>query len=92
MEKAYLWSSSLNLQGIRADTDFEGKSLKSLMKRANKLRADHVLIVGDQELEKNQLILRNMTTKEQTIIPGNDAVDAVVETITNNQTRKKISG
>lgn len=89
MEKAYFWSSSLNLKGIRSDTDFQGKSLKSLMKRANKLGAGYVLIAGDQELENNQLIFRNMTTKEQTIIPGRNPVDAMATIITNNQIEEK---
>ncbi|MFU8770394.1 MAG: His/Gly/Thr/Pro-type tRNA ligase C-terminal domain-containing protein, partial [Desulfotignum sp.] len=59
----------LNQAGIRTDTDFRGKSLKSLMKRADKLNARHVLIAGQAELETGELILRNMATKEQTAIP-----------------------
>ena len=68
LAKAYHWSCDLNLAGFRTDVDFRGKSLKSLMKRANKLNATHVLIAGDNELAENQLILRNMNTKEQTFI------------------------
>lgn len=65
LEKAYHWSCELNRQGIRTETDFRGKSLKALMKRANKLNAPFVLIVGENELAENQVILRNMETKEQ---------------------------
>jgi histidyl-tRNA synthetase len=68
LAKAYHWSCDLNLAGFRTDVDFRGKSLKSLMKRANKLNAAHVLIAGENELAENQLILRNMNTKEQTFI------------------------
>ncbi|MCP3945054.1 MAG: histidine--tRNA ligase [Desulfobacteraceae bacterium] len=74
MEKAYQWSCELNQQGVRTEVDFRGKSLKSLMKRANKLNANHVLIAGEDELNKNQLILRNMNTKDQTFI----AIDNLV--------------
>ena len=38
------------------------------MKRANKLNASHVLIAGENELAENQLILRNMNTKDQSFI------------------------
>jgi histidyl-tRNA synthetase len=38
------------------------------MKRANKLNAAFVLIVGDDELAQKKLVLRNMATKEQTEI------------------------
>lgn len=64
-EQAYHWSCQLNQRGIRTEVDFREKSLKSLMKRANKLNASHVLIAGENELNGNQLILRNMETKVQ---------------------------
>ncbi|MFH1152889.1 MAG: histidine--tRNA ligase [Pseudomonadota bacterium] len=83
MEKAYFWSTALNLTGIRTETDFSGKSLKSLMKKADKLCADHVLIVGDRELDENALVLRNMTTKEQTQVPAETAVDFIRDHIKN---------
>jgi histidyl-tRNA synthetase len=68
METAYHLSCDLNQAGIRTDTDFRGKSLKALMKRADKLNARYVLIAGQAELDGNALILRNMNTKEQVSI------------------------
>jgi histidyl-tRNA synthetase len=65
MDRGYHWSCDLNQAGIRTDMDFQGKSLKALMKRANKLGSAYVLIAGENELAKNAVILRNMTTKEQ---------------------------
>jgi len=69
MEMAYHLCCDLNQAGIRTDTDFRGKSLKALMKRADKLNARYVLIAGQAELAENALILRNMQTKEQVSIP-----------------------
>jgi histidyl-tRNA synthetase len=66
---AFEWISKLAQAGIRAEMDFAGRSLKSQMKRADRLGAAHVLIVGDDELEKQNAILRNMTTKAQDEIP-----------------------
>lgn len=68
MEIAYHLSCDLNQAGIKTDTDFRGKSLKALMKRADKLNARYVLIAGQTELNDNALILRNMKTKEQVSI------------------------
>ncbi|MCK4768088.1 MAG: histidine--tRNA ligase [Desulfobacula sp.] len=65
MEKGYLWSCKLNQAGIRTEMDFRGKSMKALMKRANKLNAQYVLMAGENELTENTIILRNMNTKEQ---------------------------
>ena len=41
------------------------KSLKSHMRRANKLNAAHTLILGDTELESQTANLKNMADGEQ---------------------------
>jgi histidyl-tRNA synthetase len=43
----------------------EERSLKSQMRRADKLRALNVLIVGEDEMKKGQAILRRMDSREQ---------------------------
>ena len=57
--------------------DFGEKSLKSQMKRANKLGASHVLIVGEKELTEGSAVLRDMMTKKQVFI----STDAVIENV-----------
>jgi histidyl-tRNA synthetase len=74
---AFEWKSSLCLEGVKTEMDFGDKSLKSQMKQADRLDAAHVLIVGDNEIKQGSVILRNMTTKEQTSIP----IENVVENI-----------
>ncbi|MGD2028990.1 MAG: histidine--tRNA ligase [Desulfobacterales bacterium] len=74
---AFEWKSALCIEGIKTEMDFGDKSLKSQMKRADRLGATHVLIVGDNEIQQGSVILRNMTTKEQTSIP----IEHVVENI-----------
>ncbi|SDU45969.1 histidine--tRNA ligase [Desulfobacula phenolica] len=68
MEKGYHWSCELNQAGIRTEIDFRAKSMKALMKRANKFNAQYVLIAGENELTQNAIILRNMNTKEQVLL------------------------
>jgi histidyl-tRNA synthetase len=74
---AFEWKSALCLEGIKTEMDFGDKSLKSQMKRADRLGATHVLIIGDNEIKQGSVILRNMTTKEQISIP----IEHVVENI-----------
>jgi histidyl-tRNA synthetase len=74
---AFNWVCTLGSSGVLASMDFEGRSLKSQMKRANKLDAAYTLIVGDNEIDNGTAILRNMTTKEQTDVP----LDRLPETI-----------
>jgi histidyl-tRNA synthetase len=62
---AFQWLSALGAAGIAVEMDYSGRSLKSQMKRADRLGAAHVLIVGDAELEKGSAVLRNMSTKAQ---------------------------
>jgi len=51
--------------GLSADMDYSEGSLKSQMRIANKIGARYTVIVGEEELSKNMVILRNMQTKEQ---------------------------
>ena len=63
--QCYLLMDSLRRDGLRVDMDVDSKSLKSQMKQADRAGAAYVLIVGDEELEKETGILRDMRTKEQ---------------------------
>ena len=81
---AFEWSCRMGLTGINAETDFSNKSLKSQMKRADRLGAAYVLIVGDKELEEGSAILRNMTTKEQTSIPLDNILEILKSQLTTN--------
>jgi histidyl-tRNA synthetase len=75
--EAYKWVNQLHLDGIRAELDYEQKSLKSQMRRAGKLKARYVLILGDEEIKKGRAVLRNMEDKSQEDVP----TDRIVETI-----------
>jgi len=68
-KEAYQLVNQLHLEGIRAELDYERKTLKSQMRRADKLKARYVLILGEEELKKGRAVLRNMKTKSQDEIP-----------------------
>ena len=57
---------ALRLKGCQAEMEYQPASLKSKMKRADKLGAARVLILGPEEISRGQAILRDMKTKEQT--------------------------
>ncbi|MEK6715628.1 MAG: histidine--tRNA ligase [Candidatus Omnitrophota bacterium] len=56
---------NLRQAGIKSDTDYENRSLKGAMRRANDLGAKHVLILGENELKKNMVMLKDMKSGEQ---------------------------
>ena len=80
-DAAFAWLEELRLQGIRGEMDFEDRSLKSQMRRANKLGAAFALIVGDRELDEGTAVLRNMETKEQDNVPLQNLVQRIVSKI-----------
>jgi histidyl-tRNA synthetase len=77
-DMGFQWLEGLRLQRVRTEMDFENRSLKSQMRRADKLGASYVLIVGDRELDDGAALLRNMTTKDQEEVPLQDLVSYVV--------------
>jgi len=74
---AFGWVCELGAAGLYAEMDFQDRSLKSQMKRANRLDTPFVLIVGENELEKGFAILRDMSTKEQEDIPLERLVESI---------------
>jgi len=80
-DMAFGWICAFCGEGIRAEMDFGDKSLKSQMKRADRLGAKYVLILGENEIEKGAAVLRNMATKAQNTILLPDVVQSVKEKI-----------
>ncbi|MCY4613192.1 MAG: histidine--tRNA ligase [Nitrospira sp.] len=68
---------SLRSKQVKADTDYTAATLKTLLRSADRLGAPYVAILGDDEVTKNEVILRNMATKEQEIFPLDTASSAI---------------
>ncbi|MCX5702477.1 MAG: His/Gly/Thr/Pro-type tRNA ligase C-terminal domain-containing protein [Candidatus Omnitrophica bacterium] len=56
---------SLRKADIPSGTNMEIKSLKGAMREANDLGARFVLIIGEDELKKNVVTLKDMASGEQ---------------------------
>jgi histidyl-tRNA synthetase len=72
--KAFPWFVALGQAGVVCEIEMGAKSLKAQMKRANRIGADHVLIVGEDELAQGAAILRDMHTKAQQEVPLDNLV------------------
>jgi histidyl-tRNA synthetase len=53
----------LRLAGVRVELD-GGRSLKSLMRRADKLKARQVMILGEEEIAQRRATMRDMEAKQ----------------------------
>jgi histidyl-tRNA synthetase len=68
-KKAFSLVQELRLSGLFVEMDYEAKSLKAQMRRADKLKATHVLILGEDELVKGAALLRDMEASTQEEVP-----------------------
>jgi len=59
---ALLLADTLQAANICTDVMVEGDSIKNMMRKANKLGAAYVLILGDQEQENKTVTVKNMVT------------------------------
>ena len=74
-KKAFKWANALRRTGIWVETEYSTKGLKAQMKRAGRLGARRVLIIGDDELASGKGILRDMEKKVQEEVALNGIVN-----------------
>lgn len=64
----------LQAAGICSDTFLEVASLKSMLRKANKLGARYCLIVGPDELTSGTIVVKNMLTGSEETVPQRSLV------------------
>jgi len=77
VDKAFSLCNRLRMKGVRVEMDYHSRSLKSQMKKADKLNSAFALILGEREIEENRALLRNMRASTQEEI----SLDEFEETI-----------
>ena len=68
--------ASLRRAGIPADMGYRG-NMKKRMSRANDAGAAYVVIIGDNELERGEAQLKNLSTGEQSSVQLDRVVEAL---------------
>ena len=64
-EAAFALGNRLRMQGLGVEMDYTGKSLKSQMKKADKLGSSYALILGEKEMIEKTAELRDMANSTQ---------------------------
>jgi histidyl-tRNA synthetase len=59
-ERAFALMCALQLAGVTVEIDYEGKSLKSQLRRADKFNSRFSLIIGGDELARGTAVLKDM--------------------------------
>lgn len=70
----------LRLRGIAAERDYQGRKMKAQMKSADRLQVRFTAILGDDELERGEIALKDMATGEQRAVPLHELADEILKT------------
>jgi histidyl-tRNA synthetase len=81
-KKAVELTYSLRQNNITAEMDYLDRKMKSQMKSADRLKAKFVLLVGDDELEKQSAMLKDLSTGEQQLVPFNSLLEQLQNNLT----------
>ncbi|KIX90782.1 histidyl-tRNA synthetase [Staphylococcus microti] len=60
--------NDLRHAGVKVDKDYLSRKLKGQMKQADRLQAKYTIVIGDQELEQQQVAIKNMETGDSETI------------------------
>lgn len=69
--------TTLRNHHISAEMDLSGKKLKIAMKRADTLKAQYVIVIGEEELHTKQLKLKEMATGNSNLLPLSKIVEVL---------------
>jgi histidyl-tRNA synthetase len=71
-------AAELRNTGISVEVGTDNK-LKRMMELANKLRARHTVIVGDNEIASQSYALKDMTSGEQTVVNRQELIERLAK-------------
>lgn len=74
-------AKDLRKRNVFCELDYVGRSFKSQFKYADKLSARFAVIVGDEELSRGMVKIKDMQTGEQSEIPTSNAADEIARMI-----------
>ncbi len=67
----------LRSSGFSVETDYLGRSVGSQMKDADRKDAGYSIIIGEEELDKGEFTIRDMSSGEETMVKVDRAVDYI---------------
>jgi len=69
--------SGLRRADIRADRDYNQRSTKAQMKYADKMGARLVLLLGEDEIQRGVVTIRDMQTRQQSEVANETLIAAI---------------
>jgi len=79
--EAFKLADRMRLSGVACCIDHVAKSLKSQMRSADRMGAKFTVIIGDDELKKGAVVLRDMVTKEQSEVVFDKLAEELIKKV-----------
>ena len=70
-------TTKMRAAGIKAECDHMGRSMKAQMKYAGKIGAARVVIIGEDELQKKEAVVRDMDKSEENTVAIEQLIDFI---------------
>jgi histidyl-tRNA synthetase len=78
LDEAFRWKMELAGKGIRADMDYEGRSVKAQFRRADRSGAKVVVVFGEAEDARGAVVFRNMAAGSQEEVSRDEAMRRLI--------------
>lgn len=88
-DAAFALAQDLRRAGLSGTLGFESRSVKSVMRQADKSRARHALLMGTDELAQGTVMIKNMESGEQCGVPRENAAARLTASPTSGNTEEK---
>ncbi len=74
-EEAFSMTQKLRAEGVACDTDLTGRSFKGQMRKADREKRKHVVLIGEDEIKSGKFTLKDMEKGEQEKLAFEEIVD-----------------
>ena len=74
---------NLRKAGLCCDRDYTGKSFRKQMQMADKLGCRFTAVLGDDEIDKQTIQIKNLATGEQRALPWDETLHDVIRFVNN---------
>lgn len=78
-KEAVFLLDQLRSQGVKAEKDYVGRKMKAQLKAADRYQARYVLILGEDEIAKKVIVVKNMGTGEQQEVSFEKVADFICD-------------
>ncbi len=65
-EKGLQIAEQMRAKGLWVEINYDSASLRSQMRKANRIGARHVIVLGEDELSKGEIVIKNMLNGKET--------------------------